>query len=239
LEGEFQKTNASLAIAIAALHLQRLGYSRIPDPYDSTAALPAEFINGLEVAKLGGRCDRRSDSVIDNLTWYIDGGHTLESIEVAGRWFASKISANRDQHMPARRVLIFNQQTRDAAALATRLHSTLAAALGDARPFADAIFCPNTTYKDAGYKADLVSMNTNKDDVDSLKVQRALAVTWDQLDPDAEVHVVSTIEEAVEKSREIASNDEASVEVLVTGSLHLVGGLIEVLESEVETGKKL
>ena len=124
--------------------------------------------------------------------------------------------------------------------LATRLHTTLATALGDARPFAHAIFCPNTTYKDAGYKADLVSMNTNKDDVDSLKVQRALAATWDQLDPDAKVHVAGTIEEAVAKAREIASSasNDAKVEVLATGSLHLVGGLIEVLENEVNADKQ-
>ena len=94
------------------------------------------------------------------------------------------------------------------------------------------IFCPNTTYKDAGYKVDLVSMNTNKHDVDSLKVQRELAATWGQIDADADVHVESTIEEAVAKVRDIADGQKA--EVLVTGSLHLVGGVIEVLESEAE-----
>ena len=230
LQGDFQKINASLAIAVSAQHLQQLGFNGVPDPRDQAAQLPNEFITGLESARLGGRCDMRPDSKQNGLTWYIDGGHTLESIEMAARWFARSASMSTDRNTS--RILLFNQQTRDASELARRLHSTLISALNDAHPFQHAIFCPNVTYKDAGYKADLVSMNTNKEDVSSLKVQRELAVTWDHIDPEAEVHVVETIEEAVSKARAISNGRK--VEVLATGSLHLVGGLIEVLESEAE-----
>ena len=69
----------------------------------------------------------RRDIKQDGLTWYIDGGHTLESIEMAGRWFAS--AASKPQRASAMRILMFNQQTRDASALARRLHATLASAL--------------------------------------------------------------------------------------------------------------
>ncbi|KAM3415691.1 Folylpolyglutamate synthase [Cercospora zeina] len=235
LQGHFQKLNASLAVAVSALHLARLGFSGLPNPYDPNAALPAEFIKGLEDTRLGGRCDLRRDTAKSNVTWYIDGGHTLESIDVAGRWFASK-SANTSEH--AHRILIFNQQTRDASSLAQRLHDTLATAVKDSRPFKHAIFCPNTTYRNAGYKADLVSINTNKEDVSSLRVQHELAKSWDKIDPHAQVHVVSTVEEAVHKARELATDRQT--DILATGSLHLVGGLIEVLEDEVETsGAKL
>ena len=92
LQGEFQKINASLAIAVSAQHLQRLGYNGIPSPTDHASQLPQEFVTGLESARLGGRCDMRPDVQERDLTWYIDGGHTLESIEVAGRWFADTIS---------------------------------------------------------------------------------------------------------------------------------------------------
>jgi folylpolyglutamate synthase len=177
----------------------------------------------------------RPDSVSPQLTWYIDGGHTQESIDVAGRWFATRSA--RSESEGAMRILIFNQQTRDASSLARRLHDTLSKALHDDRPFRYAIFCPNTTYRNAGYKADLVSINTNKDDVNSLRVQQELAKTWDGIDPRCEVAVVGTIEEAVEKARSLPGLQPA--EVLATGSLHLVGGLIEVLESEAETTAKL
>lgn len=234
LQGHFQQLNASLAIAIASLHLNRLGFTGLPDPYDPSCRLPEEFITGLESTRLGGRCDSRADPHAPNLTWYIDGGHTLESIDVAARWFAAKTA--KREHNRTTRILLFNQQTRDASSLAKRLYETLATALGDPRPFQYAIFCPNTTYKDAGYKADLVSINTNKDDVTSLRVQQELARTWDVIDHDAQVHVLGTIEEAVKKARDLAGGDKA--EVLATGSLHLVGGLIEVLESEAEQGSR-
>jgi folylpolyglutamate synthase len=233
LHGEFQKINASVAIAICASHLQKLGYSGLPDPRDKDAALPAEFIAGLEQVHLGGRCEVRPDAHQQGLTWYVDGGHTLESIEMAAKWFASTAAQSQSSAQRKTRILIFNQQTRDAASLARKLHDTLASALNDSHPFKNAIFCTNTTYKDAGFKADLVSINTNKSDVDTLKVQKELAGSWDSIDPDASVHVLSTIEEAIAKARELAPEDQ--VEVLVTGSLHLVGGVIEVLESEGES----
>ena len=72
----------------------------------------------------------------------------------------------------------------------------------------------------------------NKEDVDSLRVQKALAASWDQIDPHAQVHVLGTIEEAVMTARILAGGEPTAV--LATGSLHLVGGLIEVLESETE-----
>jgi len=229
LHGEFQKINASVAIAICASHLHKLGYSGLPDPRDKEATLPAEFIAGLEQVHLGGRCEVRPDALRQGLTWYVDGGHTLESIEMAATWFASTAAQSQSDAQRKTRILVFNQQTRDAASLARKLHDTLASALNDKHPFKHAIFCTNTTYKDAGFKADLVSINTNKSDVDTLKVQKELAGSWDSIDPDASVHVLSTIEEAISKARELAPEDQ--VEVLVTGSLHLVGGVIEVLES--------
>lgn len=80
-------------------------------------------------------------------------------------------------------------------------------------------------------------MNTNQQDVDTLAVQKALASTWSEIDASAEVHVLRTIEEAVAAARAItrdhstATGVDTEVMVLVTGSLHLVGGALEVLES--------
>jgi folylpolyglutamate synthase len=235
LQGDFQNMNASLAVAVSAAHLQRLGFTGVPNPFDKASKLPQEFIKGLESTRLGGRCEMRQDTASTKLTWYIDGGHTLESIDVAGRWFAARSA--RFESGGAIRILIFNQQTRDASSLARRLHETLSTALKDGHPFRYAIFCPNTTYQNAGYKADLVSINTNKDDVNSLRVQQELAKTWDAIDPMCEVAVVGTIEEAVAKARSLAGQERA--EILTTGSLHLVGGLIEVLEGEAEATAKL
>ena len=123
----------------------------------------------------------------------VNRGHTLESIKVAGSWFAQQLHASPQRS--ATRILLFNQQTRDANALARALHQTLVNALEDTHPFTHAVFCTNTTFKEAGYRPDLVSINVDSTAVQSLDVQHRLAETWSVLDSQTNVKVVSTIEE--------------------------------------------
>jgi folylpolyglutamate synthase len=239
LSAEFQKVNASIAIAAAAAHLRALGHTSIPDPTASANIdLPPEFVRGLEEVRWAGRCEVRREK---NVAWHIDGGHTLESIEVTGRWFAEQIAsatATALSRSNVPRVLIFNQQTRDANTLAKALYSALQSGVtsGSTSPFTHVIFTTNQTFNE-GYRPDLVSINTNQQDVDTLAVQKALAHTWSDIDSSAEVHVLRTIEEAIEAARSVARahaehvGTDAEVMVLVTGSLHLVGGALEVLET--------
>ena len=237
LAGDFQYTNASLAVAAAAEYLRKRGVQDIPEKI-MEAPLPEKFRRGLELARLGGRCETRQEK---DVSWYIDGGHTLESIKLAAQWFVSQIQASSSSTEAADRklrLLIFNQQTRDSAALARALYETLAAALGSETPFTHAIFCTNVTYKEAGYRPDLVSMNTNASDVEKLRVQNDLAQTWREIDPRTEVKVYGTIEEAVDFARELAASERGLVEnetpvmTFVTGSLHLVGGFLDVIETK-------
>ncbi|KAF2192156.1 FolC bifunctional protein [Zopfia rhizophila CBS 207.26] len=237
LSASFQKINASVAIAVAAAHLRALGHTSIPDPTTTPhIPLPAQFIRGLEQVHWPGRCEVRREK---NVAWHIDGGHTIESIEVTGRWFAEQITSSHPRSKITPRILIFNQQTRDANALARALFKALQDGMlsGNEGPFTHVIFTTNQTFS-GGYKPDLVSINTNQQDVDSLAVQKALAKTWSEIDPRANVAVMKTIEEAIGRAREITSTfavevgkESAEVMVLITGSLHLVGGAIEVLES--------
>jgi folylpolyglutamate synthase len=229
LSASFQKSNASLAIAISEHFLTQRGFHNI-----STSPLNDKFKRGLEDVRWGGRCETRHE---DGITWCIDGGHTLDSIELVGKWFAEHIrtqnaSNGTKQESEQKRILIFNQQTRDANALARALHATLAAALGDEKPFTHAIFCTNTTFKETGFRPDLVSVNTNEKDLKKLSVQKGLAKAWEEIDPGTNVRVVLTIEEAVRMARDMAKDGEGEITALVTGSLHLVGGLLEVLESK-------
>lgn len=238
LAADFQKTNASLAVAIAARHLRALGNPTMPGPSAAALAawpLPAEFRAGLESVRWPGRCEIRRER---GVAWHIDGAHTLDSIEVAGRWFAAEIASSASSTSashPQPRILVFNQQTRDAAALARALHAALQAGLDAQKPFTHAVFSTNLTFQETGYKPDLVSVNTNADDVEKLAVQEALAQTWREIDPQTEVKVVRTIEEAVGYARGVAAEAQVAegdqVKVLITGSLHLVGGALEVLDS--------
>ncbi|KAF1830973.1 bifunctional protein folC [Decorospora gaudefroyi] len=243
LGASFQKINASVAIAAAAAHLRALGHTSVPDPTRvAHIELPPEFIRGLEQVRWAGRCDIRREK---NVAWHIDGGHTMESIEVTGQWFAEQIAAATatvPSDSKAPRILIFNQQTRDANALAKALYAALQSGVtsGSTSPFTHVIFTTNQTFSE-GYKPDLVSLNTNQQDADTLAVQKALANTWSNIDSTAEVHVLRTIEDAIGTARSVAqqyakdTGADAEVMVLVTGSLHLVGGALEVLETY-ETG---
>jgi folylpolyglutamate synthase len=125
---------------------------------------------------------------------------------------------------------MFNQQTRDAPALARALHNTLSTALSSRTPFTHCIFTTNVTFKEAGYKPDLVSVNANAQEVKAFTVQKELSSVWKELDPQSNVSVAGTIEEAITATEQIAKESGEDIMVLITGSLHLVGGALEVLE---------
>ena len=221
LAADFQKTNASLAVSIAQAQLTALGSP------PATSPLPPEFVKGLEQVRWPGRCEIRRE---EGIAWHVDSCHTLESIKVAGTWFAQQIQ-QKPLTQPTTRILLFNQQTRDADALALALHQTLADPLGDDRPFTHAVFCTNTTFRDQGFSPDLVSLNMDAKAVQSLEVQNRLAGTWRSIDPLTKVEVKPSIEEAVAWVRDVARGEPEEVMALVTGSVHLVGGFLEVLET--------
>lgn len=231
LDGDFQYMNANVAVGVASEFLRRRGVEGFPS-HITNEPLPEKFRKGLEATRLGGRCETRHEKKV---SWYIDGGHTLESIRLSSEWFGSQLAS--DIGTQQTRVLIFNQQTRDSVALARALYQTLAESLGTEQPFTHAIFCTNVTYKQAGYRPDLVSVNTNASDVANLSVQKTLAASWQEIDPKAETLVFATIEEAVEFVRSLAEKQdpkEGTIKTLVTGSLHLVGGFLDVLETKTD-----
>ena len=81
---------------------------------------------------------------------------------------------------------------------------------------------------------DLISGPTKPVDADTdpVKLQRSLAAIWLSLIPEFprdNVHILPSIEHAIRVVRGIESEgDGEGVDVLVTGSMHLVGGVIEV-----------
>jgi folylpolyglutamate synthase len=76
----FQRLNASLAIALAETVLQKLD----PDFEVHATLLPKEFVHGLEQVLWRGRCETKNEG---DITWYLDGAHTQDSIALAAKWF--------------------------------------------------------------------------------------------------------------------------------------------------------
>lgn len=64
--------------------------------------------------------------------------------------------------------------------------------------------------------------------------QRVFAERWSTLDPSANVMLIPTIEEAINKARSLVGDSteggDQKVQALITGSLHLVGGALGILE---------
>ena len=75
-----------------------------------------------------------------------------------------------------------------------------------------------------------MSNSVDPRDLEVLATQHELAAVWKQLTPEgtAPVHVLPSIEDAVSLARGLAKS--ADVDVLVTGSLILVGGVFAVTE---------
>lgn len=84
-DAPFQRLNASLAIALAGTVLQKLD----PTFQKSSDVIPNEFKEGLEEVVWRGRCEKKIER---NVTWYLDGAHTTDSIIVATKWFGDECS---------------------------------------------------------------------------------------------------------------------------------------------------
>ena len=130
--------------------------------------------------------------------------------------------------------MIFNQQGRsEAVDFLASIHSTTARTTdANAPSFDHVVFCTNVTYAATGYKRDFVNHQVDPKDIENMTAQRRFAERWAELDPAAKVLVLPTIEEALDYARHVGQGlaQGQRVHAYVTGSLHLVGGALGILE---------
>ncbi|KXX83161.1 Folylpolyglutamate synthase [Madurella mycetomatis] len=216
LQGPFQKYNMALAVHAAREHLLRTGVElegRFGTDEWSLSDIPEKFIKGLREAALRGRCEILMDR--EGIEWHLDGAHTDDSLAGVGEWFA-----DRTRPEDAVRVLVFNQQERDPAAL---LRALLAGAqrAGTGQVFTHAIFTRNEGHRPA------------EGEGRNLFVQNKARETMRDVDGVAETEVLDAAQSAVERVREIAAEarkDGKTCKVLVTGSFHLVGAVLKIID---------
>ncbi|KAG6035616.1 methionine-synthesizing 5- methyltetrahydropteroyltriglutamate--homocysteine methyltransferase [Claviceps sp. Clav32 group G5] len=220
-DAQFQKKNATLAVALAEATLTKLGLLE-----NSSPTLPDKFKNGLEGAVFRGRCEIKHE---EKMTWYVDGAHTADSLKMSSRWFADETA-----NSTAPRILIFNQQGRpEAIDFLAPIQKCTSRSASNLPAFDHAVFCTNVTFTQAGYKRDFVNHGTDPTEVENMSVQRRLAERWKALDPHCEVVVLPSIEEALGYARRVADaleGRDGKAQTYVTGSLHLVGGALGLLE---------
>jgi folylpolyglutamate synthase len=84
-DADFQRTNASLAIKLAETVLKKVD----PEFEVKTRKLPRTFVDGLEQVVWRGRCETKVEG---DITWFLDGAHTVDSLKVAAKWFGTESS---------------------------------------------------------------------------------------------------------------------------------------------------
>ncbi|XP_044983368.1 folylpolyglutamate synthase-like [Hordeum vulgare subsp. vulgare] len=244
LHGEHQYVNAGLAVALASTWLEKQGHmDRMP--LNRTDPLPDQFIRGLSSASLQGRAQIVSDSQVNSeekdrdssLVFYLDGAHSPESMEICARWFSHATKEQSQTCSKSRRILLFNcMSVRDPMRLLPHLVDT---ATQNGAHFDLALFVPNQSqYNKLGSKA---SAPAEPEQID-LSWQLSLQAVWEKLlhddnkgsnstDSGETSLVFESLPLAIEWLRKNTVEDPStSYQVLVTGSLHLIGDVLRLLK---------
>ncbi|KAG0368700.1 Mur ligase [Gamsiella multidivaricata] len=237
LAGKHQVANAALASAICRIWIEKVFGEKITA---ANGVVPKEFVKGLASARWPGRGQIMIRNDKPKITWFFDGAHTAESICVCADWF--KDASHKDIQGAVKKVLMFNcTGPRDGdtllgplAKIQTNVH------------FDQAVFTPAITFASNTYKGDLVNNNAPMDL--ELKTQKTLAACWvkqvglasgseSEGQEDVRTTVLPSIEHSVNWIDDYVKNEiehgADHVQVLVTGSLHLVGGVQSVLGCEI------
>ncbi|KAK1073727.1 hypothetical protein LTR12_012136 [Friedmanniomyces endolithicus] len=220
LEPRVQRKNASLALTAAEAWLEARSKPRELSANDIHTAV-AQW-------SWPGRFQVVHDAGIEGCTWYLDAAHNDMSVVIAAQWFAAETAAASDiPTSPLKsgeegvRILIFSHinELRDSVALL----ESLATALRDCK--AEITHVIFTKY---------ATINSGEEMADRRSSPEAemLHATWRECQPGTRIWDESSIGAAVARAREIVRYSTCSTgQVLVTGSQHLVGPVLEILQA--------
>ncbi|EGD74374.1 hypothetical protein PTSG_06385 [Salpingoeca rosetta] len=258
LSGTHQRINAALAVQLCRTWEAYTRDHQYPVPQTATDptqdVLPEVSLQpltplesqALQSCAWPGRAQVLQDG---DITYYLDGAHTVDSCKPAGlpifvmfhdrpaglpifvmfhdRAMAEWLESVLDRKSPSLRVLIFN-------CTGDREPEQLLRQVLEKHAFDVGIFCPNVASLKST-RADQV--NHNASSTACQRMQRRARDTFARVcTNDATTHLFPSIEDAITHVRELKAENEASgkrVDVIVTGSLHLVGGVLGVLGAPV------
>lgn len=88
LAGRHQVANAALATALCRTWVEKVLGEKVDDD------VPQEFVKGIASARWPGRGQIMVRNNRPKITWFFDGAHTAESIQVCADWFKDASSQN-------------------------------------------------------------------------------------------------------------------------------------------------
>ncbi|CAA7054142.1 unnamed protein product [Microthlaspi erraticum] len=243
LDGEHQYLNAGLAVSLAHTWLQKSCNLEIPNLNQMTTVLPEPFIRGLATASMQGRAQVIPDQT-GNLVFYLDGAHTPESMEACAKWFSLAVVGDEQTDSTSeslvkgsesklekwsgetcQRILLFNcMSVLDPLLLLAHLRSTCAKNGVD---FEKVLFVPNMSMPHN-------ALVENKDDDSSVDLswQYTVQKVWESLvgeEDGGKSEVFSSLPLAIKWLRDIVVDSPTRFQVLVTGSLQLVGDVLRLV----------
>lgn len=223
IDNEVQQMNASLAIQLAYDWLKRNkiqnlnGLTSKMNLNGITLDVCDEVINGLENCFWPGRCQLIE---IRNKRIFLDGAHTKESIEICCDWFL-KSTANSNNE----KFLIFNTTgERDSKKLLKIISEKI--------QFKKAFFVTNTPFRhkitddiNTSWYPQEQQLKRIQDNYDYWIKNHGLetALKFDNI---LEIFMYLHLHEIIDNN----SNIQKNIDILITGSLHLIGGSLLALE---------
>lgn len=202
-----QRLNCSLATRLARAFLQ----VKAPGQELSTD----DIINGVKNFSWAGRFQIIVDG---HSQWFLDGAHNTLSIGQAAVWFARNTNPPNEKIL---RVLIFSHFSAERDSM--ELLKCLARSLfkNGVRPD-HVIF---TTYDEREDESNKTLKVSGTPLPDFCAMHSSL---WKDLDPKSQISIEPTIERAIKRAKQLSAQKDGS-QILVTGSLHLVGGAVNLL----------
>ncbi|KAJ5537512.1 hypothetical protein N7494_006991 [Penicillium frequentans] len=210
LSAPVQRLNCSLALQLAGSFIQ------LKDPgYELDAN---DICKGIDGFSWIGRFEVIDDG---SSQWFLDGAHNTLSLEQAAKWFSNNICT---ANMPKYRVLIFSHfsEERDGVDLV----KCLAYALSKPDVTPDHVIF--TTYHEREDGTTRIDKTLKVPETPFPDLCAIYSSLWKGIHPQATVSIEPTIEAAI-RAAELMSARQGGMQAFVTGSLHLVGGALNLL----------
>lgn len=226
IRGIAQYQNAALACQLGYYFLSSEKHKKRLTHHEETLEIdlnmmPASFRNSLAICSWPGRCQIVRYPTTE---FYLDGAHTKESMENCLDWFLSEVGEVRENEM---RILMVN-------IIGDRNKYEILKPLACGNHFDRIIFSTNRiNYSGDTPKSEtFVNMQTPNSDrslenaITNAKIWTSLAGEKDNSRREVKSNLADSLEFI---SDTIRLNPDKSVKILVTGSLHFVGAVLEIL----------
>ncbi|TKR73054.1 hypothetical protein L596_020410 [Steinernema carpocapsae] len=235
IPGAHQSVNIALAMQLVRTWLEKVAPQEevalfgVGSPKPSTVMsgsvapvfeVPAPILDALKNCEWPGR----SQVIVqENVTYYLDGAHTPISLQCCVEWFLKereRVNKLCSDKRPLRLLLFQCTADRNPETLLPLLKKC---------DFDYALFTTTKLHSVLDKRSD--NTNLNSSDEGQMKKIETNKKIWSGMKGEDSVMTFPCIEDALTKIDELSSENK-KIEILVTGSLHLVGGVISFVQPD-------